>query len=120
MLSPSAAGRCAVGLLAFGLIAVATKPGHCSPPFVIQPADNASDFVGYYGSLALDAMGNSHVSYYDEDNGNLKYARKSGGTWTPTTVDNSSNTVGLFTSIAIDGSGNPHISYYDDTNGNLL
>ena len=38
--------------------------------------------VGLDTSLALDGSGNPHISYFDVDNLNLKYAYKSGSTWT--------------------------------------
>ena len=69
-------------------------------------------------SLAFDASGNPHISYYDWPNGDLKHAWQSGGSWHTETVDSTGN-VGLYTSLAFDTSGNPHISYYDNTNGDL-
>lgn len=70
-----------------------------------------------YTSIAVDSSNNTHVSYYDETNHNLKYACNSSGTWTIETVD--STYVEGFTSLALDSSNNPHISYYDMSNGNL-
>jgi hypothetical protein len=68
-------------------------------------------------ALALDSLGNPHISYYDATNGDLKYAfRDSGGAWNVQKVDyGSANDVGKYSSLALDSLGNPHISYYDDT-----
>lgn len=76
-----------------------------------------------YTSLALDSLGNPHISYQGsaslwEDVGDLKYAQWTGGKWVTQIVD-SEGAVGKYTSLALDSDGNPHISYYDATNGSL-
>lgn len=73
--------------------------------------------VGEYNSIVLaDDM--FHASYYDNDNGNLKYAI--GGTentdvWSPQVID-SYGDVGKYTSITNGTNSTLHISYYDETN----
>lgn len=69
-------------------------------------------------SLALDSSGNPHIGYYNKTEGDLKYAVKSGGTWSFETVD-SAGDVGGYSSLALDSFDNPSISYYDATNGDL-
>ena len=70
-------------------------------------------------SIALDASGNPHVSYYDYTNGNLKYALWTGSTWNIETVVHSVGDVGSYTSIALDSSGNSHISFLYSYDGIL-
>jgi len=79
---------------------------------------DSDGIVGGYTSLELDASGYPHISYYDETNGDLRYAWKDGAGWHITTVD-SAGIVGRYTSLELDASGYPHISYEDRTNGDL-
>ena len=78
--------------------------------------------VGLFTSLAIEggATPDKHISYYDETNGDLKYARWDSGTetWSTETVD-STGDVGQYTAIAVNAAGRPRISYYDVTNGAL-
>jgi hypothetical protein len=59
-----------------------------------------------------------HISYYDNTNGDLKYATNASGVWVTVTVDSVWD-VGYHTSLALDSSGKAHISYYDYTNSDL-
>lgn len=83
----------------------------------IQTIDNSGN-VGEYTSLALDLSGYPHISYYDDNNLDLKYIYWDGTQWIKETVD-SSGSVGRYTSLAMDNNGYPHISYYDYTNSAL-
>ncbi len=79
---------------------------------------DTTGIVGYDNSLAVDATHNPHISYFDDDHMDLKYAYKTGETWHTETVD-TTGWVGQYTSLALDNNDNPHISYYDNTNKDL-
>jgi hypothetical protein len=86
----------------------------CADSSDCSPGEDCIGDVGLDTSLSLDGSGNPHISYFDVDNLNLKYAYKSAGTWQIVTVDDL-GTVGEFTSLALDGSGNPRISYHGNS-----
>ena len=75
----------------------------------IETVDSAGD-VGYWTSIALDSGDHPHISYYDGNHQDLKYAYHDGSTWHIKTVD-SAGATGLDTSIAVDSGDHPHISY---------
>ncbi len=70
---------------------------------------------GAYVSLALDAVGLPHLSFYDSSG--LRYARHDGATWHVETVDNVEPGYGAGVALALDDNGFPHIVYYDGTTG---
>jgi hypothetical protein len=71
-----------------------------------------------YSSLALDSDNYPHISYYDNSNGDLKYAEWTGTIWSKEIVDPFGD-VGMYSSLALDSDSHPHISYYDNSNGDL-
>jgi len=78
--------------------------------------------VGQFSSIASDGAGGLVASYYDADNGDLKFAfcttlcDRANATWTARTVD-SAGDVGRHSSVA--GGAVPRIAYYDATLGAL-
>jgi hypothetical protein len=95
------------------------------PPFsfwqfeTVDDGGVLEDNVGWFSSIALDNAGNPHISYYDETNGDLKYAYKSGASWIKETLQ-STGDVGLYTSLKIYTPTNTrHLCYLDLTNGAL-
>lgn len=81
-------------------------------PFVHEAADTAG-IVGGMNSLALDAQGNPHISYFDETAVDVKYATKKNGIWSTEVVDAVSN--GRYTDIALAPDGSPRIVYWDNS-----
>jgi len=66
-----------------------------------------------YGALALDTNGYAHVSYYDPNARDLRYAHQDVNGWHAQTIDDVGDP-GKFTDIAVDADGYPHISYHDN------
>lgn len=74
---------------------------------------DSSFFVGHHASLSLDSRGRPHVSYFDENDNDLKYAHRDDTSWIVETVD-SPWAVGRYSSMELDTRGNPRISYEGD------
>jgi hypothetical protein len=68
-------------------------------------------------SFALDSQGAPHVTYYltipPASDNSLRYATRTGGTWSRETADASGN-VGQYSSIALDSMDQPHVAYRDN------
>ncbi len=92
------------------ITAVAGEEGSEDTEWSVEIVDTGQ-FIGFYPSLALDSNDKPHIAYYDQANGLLKYARKTGSEWEIDTVD--SNHAGIHISLALDSNDYPHISYID-------
>ncbi len=68
--------------------------------------------LGSWSSLALDAVGHPHISYFDGGPDDLLYASWTGSRWVTETVDGAGNT-GHYAALALDAADNPHVSYYN-------
>ena len=80
--------------------------------------DNTAD-VGQYNSLQIGRDSIPQISYYDFQDGDLRYAYLGAdGKWKIETLD-SVGDVGMYTAMALDSKGLPHIVYYDNTNDML-
>ncbi|MBI3811422.1 MAG: hypothetical protein HY283_04360 [Nitrospirae bacterium] len=96
--------------------ATCTNPANWTAITVDKPANN----VGQYTSIAVSSTGVLHISYWDSNAQDLKYATCSAtctnpANWTKIAVDTTGN-VGQYTGIAVSSTGVVHISYYDQTN----
>lgn len=75
--------------------------------------------VGKFSSLAFDAAGNPHISYYAVETGTVRYAVRGEGGWTSEEVGTLSDVAISFTgarritAIDIDSGGKPHIVFAD-------
>ncbi len=114
-------------LSAAALAAFVFSGGAAATGWFIQIVDRATQSgcdlneLGYDTSLDFGPGNVPHISYYDESNGDLKYATwqqyaDGTGHWLIQRVDTKGK-VGKDTSI--DVSGNVYISYYDDSNKDL-
>lgn len=85
--------------------------------WTVEIADDAAA-VGRYSSLKMDRQDRPHISYYDETNGNLKYAYKTGSGWQHETVYETGD-AGTFTNLVLDSNDHPMISFHDEDEGRI-
>lgn len=92
----------------------------CSGTKVITTVDGVDANVGRWTAI-IGIGGDGRIAYYDETNGNLKFAsctEFSCSFPTIVTLDAGVN-VGQYASVALTGTDLPRISYCDGTNGDL-
>jgi len=63
---------------------------------------------GYCTSIAVDPEGAVHISYFDGNDYNIKYATNASGSWEIYSLDSAG---GTYSSIVVDPEGTVHISY---------
>jgi hypothetical protein len=68
--------------------------------------------------MCLDAADQPHITYFDDDNVDLKYAWKDGSGWHVETLDPSGN-VGRYSTIRFEPPSTFHVVYYDEGKGDL-
>ncbi|MBN1887776.1 MAG: carboxypeptidase regulatory-like domain-containing protein [Thermoflexales bacterium] len=98
--------------------AAAETAGHAGSTWRIEIVASTG-LVGQSNSLALDGLGQPHLSYWSDWGDyppGLKYAWHDGSTWHTESVDSEPwyNDEGEYNSLALDGTGRPHISYSND------
>jgi M6 family metalloprotease-like protein len=83
-------------------------------PWLAMTVDATPQVTGEYASTAIDRFGRTGIAYFDRTNGDLKFALRTGTTWTLETVD-ATNSSGWYTSLAFGADGSPRIAYMDGT-----
>ncbi len=83
-------------------------------PIIVDDGEGGQFDVGTENSLAVDSSGVIHITYRDNTNGLLKYARCQGGCDDPVAID----AAGGSSQIKVSG-GRLHVSYRDDANKDL-
>jgi hypothetical protein len=77
------------------------------------PTNVVDQSLEYSPDISLALHGTElHLSYYDQMNGDLKYALYD-GSWTAVVLDGTSGDAGLYSSIAVGADGTPRVAYYE-------
>ena len=97
-----------------GVPAIGTIEGNVKGPRggITNPGVN----VGFFTSLGVASDNELAVAYYDYDNHALKYAKKTGVSWTTHVVDGAVDgaSAGKYASMTFDANGKPHIAYFQE------
>ena len=102
-----------------GLPRVAARVRSAWVPLNVDEPVSAAENVGLYTSLAIGTDDRPRLAYYDETEGNLKYAEWNGTLFNSTLVE-SIGDVGRSASLALEpGTNWPRIAYYNATEGSL-
>jgi hypothetical protein len=110
-------GNLRIALLISFLVVPRQDVAWATPPFIVETAD--PNPIANYPGLALDAMGNPHVSYQSPQEpvfggDTLKYATRSGGAWIIETVSAPGwPFVGYYSNLVVGTDGSPHIACSD-------
>jgi hypothetical protein len=110
-----------------GDLKYATCSATCGTPgnWQVTAVDTAGT-VGRFTSLAVDGTGRVHVSYYNLDNGYLKYATCAAtctalaGWQTASILQTGGPAFSTASRLAVDGTGRVQVTHYDLTNGDLI
>ncbi len=90
-----------------GLVVLRRQSGY----WAADPGTEKLGF-GWFPALAVDGLGNLHLSYFDSLKNQLKYAYHDGARWSePVILDENG---GKFNSIAVASDGTIHIAYAGD------
>ena len=88
---------------------------NASGSWVTTVVDSGSGMTGEYSSIAVDAAGNAHISYFDYANEFTKYATNASGDWSIAVVDYHGYWIASidgYTAITTDSENNVHVSYH--------
>jgi hypothetical protein len=95
-------------------------------PLWVKESVDLTYYVGTHNSIVLTSNEKARISYFEQNNGVLKFAYKGNTQWHDLVIDDSPGRTGLYTSLALKeaGDGNKKvyhygISYFDETNGDL-
>jgi hypothetical protein len=110
-----------------GDLKYATCASDCGVPASwVSTFAETTDFAGFYTSLARDADGRLHVSYFESLHGDLGYATCASlctdpASWQSDIVDYSATgeTGSTNSSLAVDAEGRLHVMYYESSGTNL-
>lgn len=92
-------------------------------PWVLEDITCDTTAVGLHPSIVLDGNGLPHITYYNDNDRSLYYAKLNGTTrqWETDSVNGgSSSAIGKYNSLLLDASGMPKIAYLNEQDDAVL